>query len=839
VPWIALCAILAGCDAPEAGGVTARLVFPLTARGVPVEIDRLIISAHDVGGSTLSETILALQPAEGEQLLVPEGGTWALDEVPIGADRIIQGRGFFGAVAEPSLIGALALRGQRSEVLVLPGRTTNIGPIVLEPVPGARLPSIDFESPGAPAPLTVVPTASGEGLTVEFVHPGDSDLAGYLVAVTSTIGIAPRIDRAAIIPEPGIPISGGAMIKAVVRQAEPTPVRIDGLENDLLHVVLVYSYDTDFSGAALNFSGAAESLIFPTDSEPPGAVTDLLVELDSAATVAISFTAAGEDGTEGLPARYELRAANNEPTLLDPSAFIDLPIVAPPPVQAPGTMTRIVRTLEELGATQSSPLFIGLRAIDASGNRGAIAVAPWSGGAALAPAVEGFRPEIGLAGSTLDIEGIRFGAAVGSVELASASSTRSFSLPVVSWDEERVTVALPPESESGRLSIIRADAQSNDRFLPLLSRLGVVPQGAGPIFAAINTSGIAGGDQMATYTGKEEGGVYRHAVERYGDPTQPDRVLEQLFSEPMTAVAGTYSAEADRFLFIASTAATETMTAVVFSPSGPGSRAVRIDGSVRTGNADSIAIEILEGATPQRIPALIAFSSNGVVRTATVVNVGAQPFQRFVVVSEANERADLVSLARRTDPAQPDQSPVLMAYRQGGSTAGELVLRDALGDGGAIGAFALRPPAQRPAVAERVEVLDVPGHGFVIAYEERLAGRTEVRLLRAEDYGTGPGYAPFVDDGRSRGLEDVGLIMREGEVWIALAIKRPPQSLGQLNYVEVSAAELTSDGRGVHQGTDLDFADASARLACRPRPSDTCGLFWLGEQNPQILYLRR
>src|SRR5688500_9991487 len=85
--------------APDAqlGAVTAHLQFPeppgkegttrkaLRLNVVPLAVARLQILAYEVDGSTLAETNLFAFPAtENELRLDPTGGTWRLEQIPIG-----------------------------------------------------------------------------------------------------------------------------------------------------------------------------------------------------------------------------------------------------------------------------------------------------------------------------------------------------------------------------------------------------------------------------------------------------------------------------------------------------------------------------------------------------------------------------------------------------------------------------------------------------------------------------------------------------------------------------------------------------------------------------------
>ncbi len=183
-----------------------------------------------------------------------------------------------------------------------------------------------------------------------------------------------------------------------------------------------------------------------------------------------------------------------------------------------------------------------------------------------------------------------------------------------------------------------------------------------------------------------------------------------------------------------------------------------------------------------------------------------------------------------------------------------------------VAALAQRPPQSFAAIAARVlpsvVTIKVPvsggtalGSGFVISADgyvltndhvisggsgvsvvlndgntvnAKMVGRDPnrpSRLLPIDNFGQWAGYAPFPDVAGDRHLEDVGLIQREGSVWIALLTSIQTGSSSELSYTEVPFAALdASTPRGSHPGATLDIAadTTHGRLACKPLPQVNC-----------------
>jgi hypothetical protein len=197
------------------------------------------------------------------------------------------------------------------------------------------------------------------------------------------------------------------------------------------------------------------------------------------------------------------------------------------------------------------------------------------------------------------------------------------------------------------------------------------------------------------------------------------------------------------------------------------------------------------------------------------------------------------------------QGDVLMAHRAV-HTDGRAELRLRLNqEGGSPDAFVELPGADYPESGPNFEIVSVPTgpdcqgpEEFVIAYEAVAAdGTTDVRLLPRGDYGSWRGYAPLPTIDRSRKLEDLGLVCREGSVFLALLTTSQAGLFSiELNYTEVPFTALDPiTGSGAYPGVNLDIASETtrARLACKPFPQATCPMIWSGDDEVRVLFVRR
>jgi hypothetical protein len=832
----------AACADPGApGGLTADIVFQdapnlarraLTTAAVPGPVGRLEIQALTADGATLAATALDLMPAEGELLLEPAGGEWTLDGVPAGADRVVAGKAYLRPDLVPGLGRQVAYAGRITGVTVTPGEITQAGVLTLTLVPDQ--PETDFEPPDPPNPVSAAPLAAGESLRVTFGAPAQADVAGFVLAVgTATVTQAhPTLNRGDVFA-PGDLLAAGIRVHTVWPFARTEIITIDGLTDGVPVTVLVYAYDQ-----AGNYSPAAEARGVPADTAPPdapGGLTALVVAADAAL---LSFVAPAEDPAgAGTVSHFEVRTAPTREALEDPVTFATRPAVTPPAAAAPGQTVRFERSLAELGVVDASPVYVGVRAVDAAANAGLAAVTQLILSATVAPTLAEVDPPVGLAGRELVLSGLGFGPAQGTVRItATETATTTAELVVSRWTDSEVVAALPVDARTGRLRLTRPDGQFVEASLPVLTqRVDQVADQEHP-FELVGTGLSNGRSVAALYREDGEFQPFEGAIERLYDG-----VAEGVPWAPRTqtrrasSIAGTYDPGVDRFLFVAADGLL-TMTTALVSSSTVTPDPMRLPIGVTAGLADRVSVVILGGGLPGEVPAMVAFTVAGTIRTATVTDARFFAFDGFYAASSTTAEYERVTLGKRSDGA------LLMAHRTVTGTVAQLSLRDNLA-GVDPSAFVPRPRAGAPSVGDNFEVLAVPQvpggpDRFLVAYEAlRPDGTTDVRLMWADDYGQGPGVAPFAPGDRR--LDDVGLVIREGQVYVAVVATRLVGS-AELAYTEVPLSAITAAGgpAGAYPGVLLDIApdDHVARLGCKPFVQRACPIVWLGDDAGVLFY---
>lgn len=838
---------LAACGDPGTGGLTASVIFEphpglglqrqaLRTAAVPEVIGRLQIAALDADGSTLAETNLWASAMAGQLPLIHGGGTWELTKVTAGSNRVLVAKAYLGGAFGPGLEGEIAFQGRLEGLTVSPGEITNAGELRLRPVP-VRIPELDFDAPDPPASIEIAALPEGEALQVTVGEASQEDVAGYVLAVgtsTAVQGAGPQLERRARFV-PGDVLAPGVVVAAVRVGRGGLTATLEGLTDGVPYTVLAYAYDGDGRGGPLNYSIPAQASAVPQDTLPPGRIQGFAAEA-TATGISAELVAPGEDGdgdTTGLPAAYELRAARTRAELEDADSFARLPAVRPPPVATPRSTVRFERTWAEVGLSPP-PFFLGVRAVDRAENAGPISIAEVAQSATVTPMLAAVVPNIALAGREVVLHGVGFGEARGTVRLhATETSTETVDLSVTRWTDLEVVVSLPLTARTGRIELRRADGPAVEGFLVVVLRRDDQLDDHEFPFELIGT----GGEVAALYREANDFPPFEAAIDRLF-AGQSEGIGFAPFNQNgrSTAVGGAYSPGRQTFLFFASNQAS-SMTAALVSSSTVAPNPTRVPIAVLAGGADSLAVAILGGGPANEVPAMLAFTRQGVLRTATVADARLDLFEAFYATTSTVESYDRVRMV------QGASGELLLGHRTVSTSSTVLTLWQNPG-GRDPSAFVPVPAAAPPEMGERLELLALPGtpQRYVIAYEAREpGGRTDVRLLALEDYGARAGYAPFEPVAGSRRLEDVGLVTRRGEVWLAV-LGSQVAGTATLSYTEVPLSALTDAAlpRGSHPGVVLDIApsDTRARAGCKPFVQAACPMVWMGD-DAEVLFLRR
>lgn len=842
-PLLALLAL--ACSDPGTGGLTARLVIDydgvglkrsaLRTAAVPTFIDRLQILAL-ANGSTLAETNLWANAGEGQLELVHEGGTWQLDKVRAGTNRTIRARAFLGPNGNPDIDRALVFEGFKDGITVTVGQTSDAGEVRLLPA-GPRIPEADETPPDAVGNLSALPAPSGQALQVSFSAPVAEDAAGYFLAIgTSTAARSPPTFERGEAVSLGDEIAPGLVVTNTWAIDGPELVVVNGLDDGVQYSIVVYAYDVDRAGLPLNYSLPATAVGTPADSLAPSAPLNLQV-MPGGTAATIGFLAPGEDDTAGTPARYEVRTAADAATVMN--QFDNLPAIAAPPVQAPTSSVSFTRTYAQLGFDANETFFVGVRAVDAAGNEGPIATAQHNLDVPLPPMITALVPTIAIAGLEVQVDGTSFGTQTGTVTLtATETSTFVFTLFVSQWSNNTVSVALPADARSGILSLTRPDGENTSAYLTVLQRVDALIDDHEFPFEMMGTGTTNDQSIAALYREGNDFSPYESAIERLYDDTNEGMAFVP-FNQPSrsTAVGGTYSPGYDLFMFVASNDPLSMSTSFVTSSTVAPNPQRQVAG-VAAGDADGVSVVFLDGGVGGNAPAMVAFTRLGTLRTATVADAVTQPFNQFYAFTSTSSGYENVKMARS------NTGEILMAHRTVTGTVSELELR--YNTMGQPDTFALVDGALKPRVGENFEVIAMPQilggpEVFVIAYEEITETGTDVRLLRFAEYGQRLGYAPFAPINGDRRLDDLGLVVRNGQVWITVVATRV-NGTAELSYVELPATGLTTpdDTPGMWPGVVLDSApdDSRARLGCKPFVQRACPIAWLGDDT-RVFFIRR
>ena len=800
---------------------------------VPDFVDRLQILALDTDGSTLAETNLYAEPTATQLRLFREGGTWSLDGVPAGDNRRLVGRAFFGPSATPRLDRALVYRGELTGITVVAGRTTDAGVLLLAPGP-ERVPEADFEGPPPPAQPNTTAIASGGAVSVTWTPPEAQDVAGYLVAISEMSATGPEVE-----PTRGQRFSLGANLGArfriaAITDASTNTVIVDGLTDGVPVSIALYAFDDDAQGEPLNYGAPALMFGTPFDSAAPGPIVGLTAQTNGPDNADIEFVAPGEDGptdTVGRPERYDIRTAAAAAVLTNPASFEALAGVNPPPVAPPGTTVRFSRSFAALGIQPGIERYIGIRAVDAAGNAGSIAVATVTLTSSLAPAITRFRPAVAIAGRDLLIEGRRFGLETGQVTLAGTeSSTTVLTLPVAGWTDSEILVQLPNEAGTGLVAVTRADGAVAEHPLTVVAQVpGVLSNDGIPFaFAAAGPRGQV----AAVY--RERGSPIEGAIERFVNlapeamPWAPASL--DLRSDQIVA------AQSDqRFLFASHNSEGRLDIASVTTSTVVAAAPFRQIASLGTEPPDSLGVA-LRPSDNDTVPALVVFTLQGTLRTGGVDDArNGAPDVYFPVTSTVVDY-DAATVAVAAD------GTALLAHRTNTGTTARLSLRESAS--GEPGEFELVNPASggAPQAGPKIIVRSQPGTTgpFIIAYEHvDLDGTVRIRLLTADRFGATVGIAPFDEEGLQ--LQDIGWVFRASELYLAVAAIRAGVSSTELHYTELPYSAMSGpDTEGLWPGAILDVgpADTRARVGCAFEIMSVCPIAWMGDSTG-IVFLRR
>ncbi len=231
--------------------------------------------------------------------------------------------------------------------------------------PGDRIP---------PSTVTdlAVEAVTANSITVTWTAPGDDGGTGtadrYDLRYSPNPITTAHWDDALQAPDPPSPATPG----------NTESYSLTGLTPDTAYHLALRTSDSAGNWSGISNSIAATTAA-PPDETPPGAISDLAAEEASSTAIRLTWTAPGNDGSEGTADRYEIRYATFEPADSTWSMAFQAP--DPPDPEAAGTMQEHLLT----GLEPSTFYFAAIRAADEADN--------WSPMSNIASATTGSPPD--------------------------------------------------------------------------------------------------------------------------------------------------------------------------------------------------------------------------------------------------------------------------------------------------------------------------------------------------------------------------------------------------------------------------------------------------------------
>ena len=221
-------------------------------------------------------------------------------------------------------------------------------------------------APGDDVPPAAIADLAGDDAATHAItlhwtaplDPGAGAVTRYEVRTSATPMDA--FHHGDVVPQSIVPRTPGS----------PESLVVAGLGESAGHWFAIRSRD-----AVGNWSAWSNVFSFETPTSDPAPVADLHVTGSTDSTLSLAWTASGDDGHVGRPARYLVRLAN---AAMDSAGFANaaIALVVPATRDAGETETVTVRSL-----ARGERWWIGMRAVDAAGNASSLSnqIAPTVG----------------------------------------------------------------------------------------------------------------------------------------------------------------------------------------------------------------------------------------------------------------------------------------------------------------------------------------------------------------------------------------------------------------------------------------------------------------------------
>lgn len=151
----------------------------------------------------------------------------------------------------------------------------------------------------------------------------------------------------------------------VVYDSNGTSYNNTGLTNVATYYYKAFSHD-----ALLNYASGAQASAIPFDATPPASIANLSATPINSKSVTLAWTAVGDNGSSGTVASYDLRYSTSMITAANFSTATQ--VSGEPLPKTSGNAESMTMT----GLSGATTYYFAIKAIDASGNAGAISNIP-------------------------------------------------------------------------------------------------------------------------------------------------------------------------------------------------------------------------------------------------------------------------------------------------------------------------------------------------------------------------------------------------------------------------------------------------------------------------------
>ncbi|WP_022835170.1 T9SS type A sorting domain-containing protein [Salisaeta longa] len=219
----------------------------------------------------------------------------------------------------------------------------------------------DLVAPSSPAPLEAIALDAEVAVRLRWTAPGDDGMQGQARSYDLRYSTGGPIDT----PEEFIAATRVSNVPPPAPPGTEQSVVVDNLAPEQAYYFALVAYDDGNNRSERVYTTTPLTL---PDNIPPGAVNDLALSVtNDGQAIAVSWTAAGDDGQERRASAYDVRYATR-PIQSTADFAAATPLTNPPQPSTPGATDRA--TVD--GLAQGVPYYFAVRVIDNVGNTSAL-----------------------------------------------------------------------------------------------------------------------------------------------------------------------------------------------------------------------------------------------------------------------------------------------------------------------------------------------------------------------------------------------------------------------------------------------------------------------------------